>query len=417
MKFALRSLLKSPGYSIIALLTLALGIGVNTSMFSVVDALLFRSAPYPRADEIAILSTTPRSGDKRFFSETEIREIKPHTEGFANLTVLGYPAYAMVEAGRPAERIRGLQFSADMMATFGIQPLLGRPFAPDEFEAGKTQVVLLQEGFWRSRFGADPAIVGKTLRLDSETVTIIGVMPARFDYKILWGNTAIIRPLEYTKDQTTYRGYTAFNLIGRLKPGVTSATVASQLATVATEQEKAFPQDYAGIRYRTMRLHEATIDSVGRNISWLLLGLSGFVLLIACANLANLQLARATASAREFAIRAALGASRARLVLQQLNECVLLSLAGGALGYVVALWVNGLLERSILIDGAAAFEVPIDAGVLGLTLLLSLLTGAVFGIIPALFASRSDVNATLKSQSRGATSGRGHNRMRQSLIV
>src|SRR6187551_636164 len=194
MKFALRSLLKSPGYSIIALLTLALGIGVNTSMFSVVDALLFRSAPYPNADEIAILT-----GDKRSFSETEIREIKPHTEGFANLTVLGYPAYAMVEAGRPAERIRGLQFSADMMATFRIQPLLGRAFAPDEFEAGKTQVVLLQEGFWRSRFGADPAIIGKTLRLDSETVTIIGVMPARFDYKILWGNTALIRPLEYTK--------------------------------------------------------------------------------------------------------------------------------------------------------------------------------------------------------------------------
>jgi len=418
MKFALRSLLKSPGYSIVALLTLALGIGVNTSMFSVVDALLFRSAPYPNPNEVMLVSSMLRSGEQRVFSPQEIREIEPHAEGFSSLTVLGYPSYSLVaHPDSPAEKVRGLQFSSNMMATFGIQPLLGRAFTPEEFEAGKTQVALLQESFWRARFGADPAIVGKTLRLDGETVTIVGVMPARFDYKMLWGNTALIRPLEYTKDQLQYRGYHAFQLIGRVKPGVTAEAIAGQLAPVAADQEKAFPQDYAGIKYRAQPLHKTVIDDVGRNISWLLLGLSGFVLLIACANLANLQLARATASAREFAIRAALGASRTRLVFQQLNECVLLSLAGGALGYLVALWVNRLLERSILIDGAAAFHVPIDAGVLGLTLLLSLLTGAVFGIVPALFASRSDVNTTLKSQSRGATSGRGHNVMRQSLII
>ncbi len=417
VRFALRSLLKSPGYTIVALVTLALGIGVNTSMFSVVDALLFRSAPYPHPEEIAMLSSTTRSGEQRNFSETEIREIKAKADGFASLTVLGYPSYTMAEAGHPAERIRGLQFSSDMMVTFGIQPLLGRAFAPDEFAPGKTQVVMLQEGFWRARFGGDPGVVGKTLRLDSETVTIIGVLPARFDYKLLWGTTGLVRPLEYTKDQLTYRAYRAFTLLGRLKPGVTSAIISAQLAPVAADQEKAFPQDYAGLHYRTLQLHEATIDDVGRNISWMLLGLAGFILLIACANLANLQLARATAAAREFAIRAALGASRARLIAQQLTECIVLSVAGGALGWLVALWVNNLLERSVLIDGSAAFQVPIDASVLGLTLVVSLLTGVVFGIVPALFASRSDVNAALKSQSRGTTSGRGHHRVRQALII
>jgi predicted permease len=364
-----------------------------------------------------MLSSSTRTGEQRNFSEQEIREIKAKADGFADLTILGYPSYTLVEPGHPAERVRGLQFSGDMMATFGIQPIVGRAFAPDEFSPGKTQVVLLQEGFWRSRFGGDPGIVGKTLRLDSETVTVIGVLPARFDYKLLWGTTALVRPLEYTKDQLTYRNYRAFTLLGRLKPGVNSAIISAQLAPVAADQEKAFPQDYAGIRYRTLALHEATIDDVGRNISWLLLGLSGFILLIACANLANLQLARATAAAREFAIRAALGASRGRLIAQQLTECVVLSVAGGALGWLVALWVNNLLERAVLIDGSAAFRIPIDGTVLGLTLLVSLLTGAVFGIVPALFASRTDVNATLKSQSRGSTSGRGHNRMRQALII
>ncbi|HET7535573.1 MAG TPA: ABC transporter permease, partial [Candidatus Didemnitutus sp.] len=379
LRFALRSLFKSPSYTIVALVTLALGIGVNTSMFSVVDALLFRMAPYPHPEEIVMLSSTTRSGEQRNFSEQEIREIKAKADGFANLTVLGYPSYTMVEPGHPGERIRGLQFSSDMMATLGIPPLLGRAFAPDEFSPGKTQVVLLQEGFWLSRFGGDPNIVGKTLRLDGETVTIIGVLPARFDYKLLWGTTALVRPLEYTKDQLAYRGYRAFTLLGRLKPGVTSAIISSQLAPVAADQQKAFPQDYAGLSYRTMLLHEATEDEVGRNLSWMLLGLAGFILLIACANLANLQLARATGAAREFAIRAALGASRGRLIAQQLTESMVLSVCGGALGWLVALWVNNLLERSVLIDGSAAFRIPIDATVLGLTLLVSLLTGAIFG--------------------------------------
>lgn len=417
MRFAFRALVKSPGYSLVALLTLALGIGVNTSMFSVVDALLFRSAPYPDADEIAMLVAKTRTGETRAFSDQEIQEIRPRADGFSSLTTLGFTFYAMSEPGRLAERVRGITLSADMMATFRVAPLLGREFTPEEFTPGKNQVVLLTESFWQTRFGGDRGVLGRTLRLDSETVTIVGVMPARFDYKMFWGNVAVIRPLNFTKDQSQYRGYRAFLLLGRLRPGVTPATISAQLAPVAADQEKAFPQDYAGRSYRAMPLHEAVMDSVGRSISWMLLGLSGFVLLICCANLANLQLARATASAREFAIRAALGASRARLVWQQLNECLLLAVGGGLLGIVVALWVNGLLERSVLIDGAPTLRVPLDAPVLAITLVVSLVTGALFGIVPALLASRHDVNSALKAQSRGSTADRSHHFLRNGLIV
>ena len=417
MKFALRSLLHSPGYTLIALATLALGIGVNTSMFSVVDALLFRTAPYAEAERIVMLEASTRGGETRAFSDQEIRELAPHATGFASFTTMGYASYALAEPGRPAERVRGMTFSSDMQETFRIEPMIGRAFAPEEYTPGRNQVVLLTESFWLTRFGGARDIVGRTLRLDGESVTIIGVMPARFDYKMLWGNVALVRPLNFTKDQSLYRGYRAFSLIGRLKPGVTPEAAGAPFAAVAADQMKAFPQDYAGLRYRAALLHETVMDDVGRNISWMLLGLSGFVLLICCANLANLQLARATASAREFAIRAALGASRARLVVQQLTECLLLSVAGGVLGVTVAFWINSLLERNILIDGQPWIDIPLDGRILAATLLVSLLTGVLFGVVPALFASRSDVNATLKSQSRGSTAGRGHHLMRHGLIV
>lgn len=417
MRLAFRSLLKSPGYTIVALVTLALGIGVNTSMFSVVDALLFRSAPYPRPEQVVILHADNRGDGQRFFSAQEIAEIEPAAGGFSSLTALGHAMYTMVEGERAAERIHGVVLSGGMSDTFGTAPMLGRAFTPEEFEPGKNQVVLLNEAFWRSRFGGDPGIVGRTLRLDGQTVTIIGVMPPHFDYRGLWGNVALIRPLNFSSDQLAYRAYRSFQLIGRLQTGVTTEAALARFASVAAEQEKAFPRDYPGLVYRSQPLHKVTIDDVGRHISWMLLGLSGFVLLISCANLANLQLARATSAAREFAIRAALGASRSHLIWHQLAESLVLAVLGGGLGVVVALWVNGLLERSILIDGVPGLHVPIDGFILVLTLAISVCTGLLFGLVPALFASRHDVNSALKAQSRGSTAGRGHHLMRHSLIV
>lgn len=417
LRYAVRSLVKSPAYTAIALITLALGIGVNTSMFSVVDLLLFRAAPYPQSDRLVQLAGVTRTGELRAFSEQEIREITPQADGFSSLTAVGNTTYSLAEPGRPAERVYANTASSSMLETFRVQPILGRSFAAEDFVQGKNQVVLLNESYWQSRFGGDRAIVGRTLRLDGESVTVIGVLPARAEYRTFWGNVALWRPLNYSKDQLTYRGYRAFLLIGRLKDGVTAQNVAAQLAPLAVTQQKSFPQEYADLRYRVMLLPEASMDEVGRGISWMLLGLSGFVLLIACANLANLQLARATASIREFAIRAALGASRTRLITQQLTECLLLSLAGGGLGLLVAKWVNHILEQNILIGGEPGLTIPIDAPILLIALLVSTLTGIVFGVVPALFASRTDVSSALKSQARGSTSGRGQHRMRHALII
>jgi len=418
LRIALRSLLKSPSFTIVSLLTLALGIGVNTSMFSLVDALLFRAAPYAEPQELALLTSHTRNGEARSFSVEEIREIREQSPGFSSLATVGHTFFAMAEPGQPAERIHALTVSAEGLDVFRIRPMLGRMFTAEECGDGRNQVVVLTESFWRSRFGGDPDIIDRTLRLDGQTVTVIGVMPTSSEYRMFWGNIALWRPLNFTNDQVLYRAYRAFFLVGRLAPGSTPASIGAQLAPYAASVEKAHPRDYPGLRFSTLTLNEAAMDDTGRGISWMLLGLSGFVLLIGCANLANLQLARTTASLKDFAIRAALGASRARLIAHQLLESVVLAVAGGLLGVLVAQWLNSALERSISIDGASgAFQMHLDTRVLLLTLAVASATGVLFGIVPAVLASRTSVVGALKQQSRGSTSGRGAHRMRHALII
>ena len=418
LRQALRSLLHSPGYTAIALLTLALGIGVNTSMFSVVDALLFRSTPFPGSDRLYEVVASTRTAETRPYSYVEVREVREQLTAFPALTTLVQHQYTASEPGQPAERIPGTMVSEDFFATFGVAPLLGRVFTPEEHQPGGNQVILLSHAFWLQRFGGARDVLGRTMRLDGQTVTIIGVMPPAFDYRMLWGRTAFWRPLNFTPNQIEWRDYRTFSLIGRLADGISPARVGAELAPVGAQQEKLFPESYGGIRYRAVPLHEALMDTLGRRISWLLLGLAAFVLLIACANLANLQLARATANVRDLAIRAALGASRRRLVGQQLAESMLLGLAGGALGTVVAFALNRLVDRSFVVGGSAgSLNLALDLRILALTFVVALLTGVVFGLVPAWFASRTDVNAALKQQARGSSGGRGQHRIRQALIV
>ncbi len=418
MRYALRSLFKSPGFTVIALVTLALGIGVNTSMFSLVDALLFRSAPFPEPERLVMLMRQTPRGQDNDMSQIEQREIREKTTAFTSLSTFTRDFSAVAEPGQPAERLNGIMADAEMFATFGVQPLLGRPFTAEETQPGKDQVVLLAHGLWQERYGGDPSVIGRILRIDGDPHVIIGVLPASIEYRFLWGNSAFWRPLAFTPEQLKNRNYRVFSLVGRLKPGLTPGQAAAELAPLAAAQEKDFPQDYPGLRYVAPVLHEALMDTESRKISWMLVSLSGFVLLIACANLANLQLARATTSVREFAIRAALGASRGRLIVQQLTECLLLSVTGGGLGLLVALWVNSLLEANIRIgDKPGGMQLPIDGSVLAVTIVVSVLTGVIFGIVPAWLASRTDVVTALKSSSRGSTSGRGQHRIRHALVV
>mgnify|MGYP000930689659 CR=1 FL=1 len=418
LRQAARSLVKAPGYTAIALLTLALGIGVNTSMFSVIDALLFRSAPFPNSAQIFEVVASTRTAESRPYSYEELREVREQLTAFSSLTTVAHTQYTISEPGQPAERLQATLVSDDFFQTFGVAPLIGRAFSAEEYQPGRNQVILLSHGFWQLRFGGVHDVIGRTMRLDGQTATIIGVMPPSFDYHMLWGRTAFWRPLNFTKEQMEWRDYRMFSLIGRLPETTNSAQVSAELAPVAAQQEKVFPESYSGIRYRAVPLHETLMDSLGRRISWLLLGLAAFVLLIACANLANLQLARATSNLRELAIRAALGASRARLIRQQLLESILLALGGGALGLGLAFALNRIIDRNFILAGAPnSLDLSLDPNVLGLTFAVSLLTGILFGIAPAWFASRTDVNAALKSQARGSTTGRGHHRVRQFLIV
>ncbi len=418
MKYALRSLAKSPAFTAIALLTLALGIGVNTSMFSLLDSLLLRTAPFPRGAELhQIIGDTP-SGPRYTYSEVETREIRDKTSSFSSVTTFRHNQTALVEPGRPAEQVLSVLASAEFFDTFGVQPLLGRPFTADEARPGNNQVIVLSHAFWQQRFAGSREVIGRTLRLDGESVTIIGVMPPSFDWRFLWGTAAFWRPLNYTPDQLRTRTYRAFQMVGRLKPGATPEQAAAELGPVAANQQQDFPQDYSGLTYRATVLHKAQMDDDSRNILWMLLGLSGFVLLIACANLANLQLARATTAMRDFAIRAALGASRARLIRDQLVECVILSIAGGALGVLFAHWLNDVLQSSIQIAGEPnGLDISLHGGVLLVAFLVATASGVIFGIVPAWFSSRADVVDALKSQARGSTGGRGQHRMRQALIV
>ena len=415
--FTLRTLRNSPAYTTIALLTLALGIGVNTAMFSLIDAVLFRSLPFPRAERLVQIRAITQQGEMREFAEAEQREIRSQADAFDSLASVSRVDYSVAEPGRPAERLSGIAASAELFSTFGVHPLLGRPFTEEETEQGKNQVVLLGYGLWQQRYGGRPDVLGRTLHLDGETVTIIGVMPASCDYPPLWGNASLWRPLNFTHDMLTSRDYRPFMLVGRLKTGASAGSAAASLAPLAATQQKEHAQSYAGLRYRVLSLQKALMDDTAGRMYWLLLGLSGFVLLIACANLANLQLARATAGIRNLAIRAALGASRRQLIAQQLIECTVLALAGGALGLLVAFGLNGFLRYRFLTDGAGDVDLSLNGAVLVLTIAVSLVSGVLFGIVPAWLASRLDLNLALKQQSRGSTAGRGHHFMRNGLIV
>ncbi len=418
LRQAFRSLLKSPGYTIVALVTLALGIGVNTSMFSLVDALLFQPAPFPNAHEIYSIVSETKHGEHQRYSQIEEQEIREKTTAFTALMAMAYDYSALALTGRPAEQVHGILATAELFDVVGIQPMLGRAFTVEETMPGKNQVIILSKRFWMQYYGGDRNVLGKVMRLEGENLTIIGVMPEVVDYPMLWETSTYWRPLNYTPDQLSSRTHRPFKLIGRLKPGATPEQASAELASLAISQQTDFPKDYSGLTYRVIPVHEATMDDEGRSLIWMLLSLSGFVLLIACANLANLQLARATSSIRDFAIRAALGASRYRLIMHQLTESIMLSLIGGGLGILIAMWINSALSASILINNqSGALNMPINGTVLLMTMTAALLAGLIFGIVPAVLASRTDVVTALKSSSRGSTSSRSHHRLRQILIV
>lgn len=424
IRLAFRSLAKTPGYTAVVLLTLALGIGVNTSMYTLVDTLFFRTVPFPDAERMQSLYSVTPQNPRDQFSFAEIGEMRAQAAGpgkaFESLTAYGYLDNILVRPDRPAERLYSIDATADFFTTFRVQPMLGRAFTQDEEVAGRNRVAILSYKLWQTHFGGDPAVIGSSVRLNAEQVTIIGVMPASFVAPLFLGPVDLYRPMTIAPFIVNDRNNHFFIAVGRLNPGVDPTQALAQLKPVAANWAKDYP---ATCKDRTIKMlppHKAAMDSTSSFIIMLMFGLGTAVLLVACANIANLQLARATANVRDLAIRSALGASRGRLMLHQLTQSMVLALAGGVCGVVVANWVNDIFGRAIRLGPDAnspSLELHMNGSVLAGALVISLVTGLLFGLLPAWFASRHDVVSTLKQQTRGSTSGRGPRFMRHALIV
>jgi predicted permease len=408
-------LLKHKGFTVVAVLTLALGIGVNTAMFSVLNTFLFRSLPYPQSERlIRVWRTSPHSQSwphsaANFFDQHDQNTV------FEKLAAYNFTSRNLTEQGQTAERLLGLAATADFFPMMGVAPALGRVFKPEEFEPGADNVVVLTDRFWARRFGSDPNIVGRKIQLDGKSVEVVGVMPSGFEHPILWGPIDIWQPLAFAPDRKTNRGNNYLSIIGRLKSGVTIEQANQSMVTLADNIGKQNKSN-EGESVRLEPLQRSMSDSIGRTVMWFTFGLSAFVLLIACANLANLQLVRTAARARELAVRAALGAGRWRLLRHSLTESIILALIGGTVSLVIALAAVRFISARLFTNLPGA-SVQLDYKVFGFALLASLVTGVLFGTVPAWLASRADVNLALRENSRGNTGGRSQNRLRHTLII
>lgn len=316
VRYSLRLLRKHKGFTIVAVLTVALGIGVNTAMFSVLNTFLFRSLPYPEPDRLVrIWRTSPHSQSwphsaANFFDQHDQNNV------FEKMAAYNFASRNLTEQGHNAERLLGVAGTADFFPVLGTAPARGRVFKPEEFEPGADNVIILSDRFWTRRFGSDPNVVGHMIQLDGKSVEIVGVMPAGFDHPILWGPIDFWQPLTFTPERKTNRGSNFLSSIGRLKPGVSMQQAEQSMITLAANLGKQNSSN-EGESVRLEPLQRSMSDDIGRTVMWFTFGLAGFVLLIACANLANLQLVRTAAQARELAVRAALGAARWRLLLSR----------------------------------------------------------------------------------------------------
>lgn len=415
VRHSLRTLRKHKGFTVVAVLTLALGIGVNTAMFSVLNTFLFRSLPYPQSDRLVRIFRTSPHSDSWPHSAANFFDQHDQNSVFEKMTAYTFTSRNLSEQGQTAERLLGLAATADFFPLLEVAPAHGRVFKPEEFEPGADNVVILTDRFWTRRFGGDPNIIGRRIQLDGETVEVVGVMPPGFDHPILWGPIDIWQPLAFTREGKANRNTNFLSSFGRLKPGVTIQQAQQSMVTLAANLGKQNSSN-EGESIRLEPLQRSMSDSIGRTVMWFTFGLAGFVLLIACANLANLQLVRTAARSRELAVRAALGAARWRLLRHSLTESLVVALIGGAISLVIALWGVQFISNRLFATLPGA-SVQLDYKVFGFALLCSVVTGVLFGTVPAWFASRPDLNLALRENSRGSTAGRSQHRLRHTLIV
>jgi predicted permease len=401
IRFGVRNLLRQPGFTAIAVITLALGIGINTALFSVVNGVLLNPLPFPQPEQVVTFDQSKPNFDLGAVTYPNFLDLRKDNQTFAAMTILRSTSFNLIGTGE-SERLSGRYVSADFCAVFGITPVLGRCFAPREDEAGVTAVVLISNGLWQRKFGAAADIVSRTITLDGRPFLVAGVLPANFT---LFRTAEVFVPIgQWNAPQLKARGAgLGLHGMGRLKPGVTIAQAEADLNRIMRSLAVTYPGANRDNGSKVGSLKERLVGDI-RGTLWLLLGAVGFVLLIACVNVGNLMLARATARKREFAIRAALGAGRWHLVRQSLTESMLLALAGGALGLVVANWGTHAALSVLPTTLPRASEVHVDYRVLIFALAVSVASGLLSGLAPAFKNSKGQLAETLKESGRGATS-------------
>ena len=414
LRYAARSLRRTPGFTTVAIVTLALGIGANTAMFSVLNTYLFQPLPYPQPERLVSVHRTSISADSWPHSPANFIALRERNDVFTEMVTFDGASPVLIRDGQPAERLQGMVVSGNFFAALGVPPALGRVFSNEEDQPEADHVMVLSERAWRTRFGADPNLVGRSLQIDGRSVQVIGVMPAGFEDPLLWGTVDFWRPIAFTLEQRQARNSNYLRAFARLKPGIDIGTAQQSMMTLAANLSR----ETSANQNESLRLTPlARTSSAGimARAMWFTLGLAGVVLLITCANLANLQLVRAAARVREHSVRAALGAQRIRLLRASMTENMLLACVGAALSLVLAYGAIEFINRSLFafLPGAA---VSVDFRVFGFALVASAVTGIACGTVPAWLASRTDVNHALKESPRGSTSV-AHHRLRHALIV
>ena len=417
LRLALRQLMNSPGFTLLAILTLGLGIGANTAMFSLLNSIMLKPLPYVDSGQLdRVYRGTPQNPDGNI-SPADFLDLQRAREGYRKLAAYTVDDASLSEPGQPAEMARAARATANLFSLLGVQPQVGRDFHNEEDTPGRDRVVILSQRTWRNRFERNPAVIGRTVRIDGEPHQVIGVLPETFNEWRHLGGVDFFRPLALTSEQAADRNGANLRVIGRRAPEQSLADLAGFIANFGARVAKDFPEANAKTTWRAVTLNSTAVDKSARAIFAMLVGLSGFVLLIACSNLANLLLARTMARAQEFALRAALGASRLQLLRPLIAESLVLAVAGGIGAIFVAMWVRDWLAVRSTGDNGEQVVLALDLHVLLWAFAASLVTAVAFGIAPALFALRLDLNGTLKSGGRGTTGGRGHQRFRQALIV
>jgi len=413
LRYAIRKLIKTPGFTVVTVLTLGIGLGVNITMFSAVNGVLFRPFPYPEPEELVVVGATyaSRPGDIGSLSYPDYLMLREESDALEEITAWDWEPYSLKGEGAPVF-VGGVRATASFFDVLAIQPLLGRTFLPEEDEPGGPDVIVLGEGLWRSQFGADPGIVGRTVVLDGVPRTVIGVVPEEAAFI---ENARLFIPLGMDESRSP-RGMNWLGGLGRLADGVAIEQARTELATFAARLQSEFPDMYTDRGMGALGLRQEQVGEA-RPFLLLLLGAVGFVLLIVCANVANLLLARASIREREFAVRAAMGASRGRIVRQMLVESLLLAGAGCGLGYLFGQWGIDAIVRAIPDEVPAWMTFGTDLRVVAFMVVATIAAAILFGLPPALQMSRPDLERSLRETGTRAVGSGRRNRLRGTLVV